>query len=86
MTAYSTTDRAQIFANRAETHRVNLMRHRYGNNYERTHTAWFGGYADAAKFAADKGCVVNCDMGSEWYADQAFANHDGKLVAMITHA
>ncbi|CAB4155377.1 hypothetical protein UFOVP674_10 [uncultured Caudovirales phage] len=86
MTVYSTTDRAQIFAGRTETHRVNLMRHRYGNNYERTQTAWFGSNADAAKFAADNGCVVNCDMSSEWYADQAFANHDAKLVAMITHA
>lgn len=86
MTTYSPGDRAQIFAGRTEAYRVNLMRHRYGNNYERTETKWFEKLEDALNYAADNGCVVNCDMGSEWYADQAFASHDGKLVAMITHA
>lgn len=86
MTSYSTTDRAKIFSGRTEKYRVNLMCHRFGNNYERTETSWFGNHADAMNYAANNACVVNCDMGNEWYADQAFANHDAKLVAMITHA
>lgn len=86
MTPYSTADREQIFAGRTEKVRVNLMQHSYGHNYERTHTTWFDTHAAAMNYATDNGCVVECDMGSDWYADEAFANHNAKFVAMVTLA
>lgn len=84
MSTYSTADRKNIFAGRDENYRVNLMRHRYGNNYDRTETQWFTKLEDANNYAADNGCVVECNMGSEWYADEAFANHNASVVALIT--
>ena len=83
MSSYSPADRATIFAGREETHRVNVMKHLYGDRYDRIETRWFKSGDEARTFAADSGCDVNVNMGSEWFADEAFANHNASVVCLI---
>jgi hypothetical protein len=84
MKNYSTADRASIFSGRPENYRVNLLRRRCGNNWYRVESKWFAQLECASNYAADNGCVVECDMGNEWYADAAFANHNASAVALLT--
>lgn len=83
MSSYSQTDRATIFAGREENYRVNVMAHRYGDRYDRTETRWFKTHEEACAFAADAGCTEDVNMGAEWYADQAFANHNASRVCLL---
>ena len=86
MSSYSQADRDTIFAGRSEIYRVNIMVHRYGDRYDRTETRWFKTHGEARDFAADAGCTEDVNMGAEWFADQAFANHNASRVCLLVRS